>query len=80
MKAVAIITECDVESTTPAGNVTVVAKFSTDGAPRTGIVSKSMAISLTEAQMQLVIKQAVADAINQGGVPVVGAADVRLIG
>lgn len=79
MKAVAIITECGVESTTPAGNVTVVVQFSTDGTPRTGIVSKNMSIALTEAQMQLVVKQAVADAINQQGPPVISASEVRLL-
>jgi hypothetical protein len=78
MKAVAIITECTVESSTPVGNVTVVSQFSTDDVPRTGIVVKNLAISLTEAQLQLAVKQAVADAINQGG-STVTASDVRLL-
>jgi hypothetical protein len=80
MKAVAIITECSVESSTPAGNVTVVAQFSTDDIPRTGIVVKNMAIAITEAQMELVVKQAVAEYINkQRASSVIQPSDVRLL-
>ena len=80
MKAVATITESNIATATPAGHVTIVTQFGTDGDPRTGIVVKNIPVAYTEAQISFVLKQAIVEYINgKRGENVINVADVRLV-